>query len=66
MQQWKFHVTAHCLLYNEDEDNTYVITCQLTATSAIWATQMELLSVKMEGMHSPDELTRVIILGLNK
>ena len=26
---------------------------------------MELLSVKMEGMHSPDELTRVIMIALN-
>ena len=26
---------------------------------------MESISVKMEGMHSPDEMTRVIMIALN-
>ncbi len=65
MQQWKFRDTVRYLLCDEDKDNPYVLTCQSTATSTTCATQMELLSVKMEDKHSPNELRRVIILGLD-
>ena len=65
MKQWNFRATARCLLCTEYEDNTHVLTCMSLAAIETWEALMDLLELKLVSMHSPNELTGVILLALN-